>query len=241
MKLTELSGVITKAYLCYPNLKMSDAVIAAWYSYFRECDFNTFEQAFNFAMTDEGRTFFPTPGEVKSYYQNINRSKLSEVKALPAPPEETIPDSKRAENLARFKKIYNDMLEKIKEKNKALELEQITPKAENLNNHFGWHNKKSLDWESRLKVFNKILPDLKPVNQATKKPKQSNELFSKWLDEEFNKKYKAMDENGNIYITGNPNAQRIVFTQIGTHQIEFPKAKMIYTYEEAVKEINKGK
>ena len=100
----------------------------------------------------------------------------------------------------------------------------------------------------RRAILDKVLPGYKKIKDAPSRiedlPGYSPDLTPEELDsfrivamaEERKRRYKSVDQEGNIYLVGNPWARVIETREDGTVWVVYPKPVQIMTYAEAKRE-----
>lgn len=63
------------AYQFYPQLTLTEEAIKAWHADFAQESCEDFDQAMKLARNEPGREFFPTPGVVRKYLDQIKARK----------------------------------------------------------------------------------------------------------------------------------------------------------------------
>gem|GEM_PF-4766579 len=97
----------------------------------------------------------------------------------------------------------------------------------------------------RRAVLDQVLPEHKKITEApasiVKMPGYSRDSTSEELNrfeatviaEECQRRYKAVDANGNVYLVMNPCVRRIETRKDGTCWVVHPKPQLVMTYAEA--------
>ena len=101
-------------------------------------------------------------------------------------------------------------------------------------------------------ILDQVLPEYRKISDAPANLEElpgyhcnfSDEKFEhfklKAIDEERSKKYKAVDEYGNIYLVANPWACHIETREDGTLWVIHPPPKRVMTYAEAKRKAASG-
>ena len=76
MTLEQMTLILGKFVIFFPNLQLSESIFKGWYSFYENEEAVLFHSALKQCISQKGRAFFPTPGEVNAILQPMKTKQL---------------------------------------------------------------------------------------------------------------------------------------------------------------------